>query len=333
MAKKAIKQDAYLCLSAMLRAREPRLLNDDRAQRMLDAPSFEEAAKILADCGYEDMSQMSAKEVEDALAKHRNEVFAEMAQLAPDKSIVDVFRMKYDYHNAKTIIKAEAMGTDSERLLSGSGRVSPEAFLSAYGEGRFGDLPSVLGHATEEAKGVLARTANPQLADFVLDSAYFAEMKEIARESGNSFLERYAEVLIDSTNLKSAVRTLRMHKDADFLQSVLLSGGTVSDSRIAAAGDREALAGLFQNSKLAEAAALGADAAAGGRMTAFEKACDNAVTDYLKDAKLIGFGPETLVAYLAAVEGETTAVRMILTGRLAGIAPDTIRERLRDLYA
>ena len=35
------KNEAYLCLSAMLRAREPRLLNDDRAQRMLEAPSFE----------------------------------------------------------------------------------------------------------------------------------------------------------------------------------------------------------------------------------------------------------------------------------------------------
>ena len=68
-------------------------------------------------------------------------------------------------------------------------------------------------------------------------------------------------------------------------------------------------------------------------MTAFELACDNAVTDFLKDAKLVGFGPETLVAYLAATEGEITAVRMILTGRLAGIEPDTIRERLRDLYA
>ena len=39
------------------------------------------------------------------------------------------------------------------------------------------------------------------------------------------------------------------------------------------------------------------------------------------------------VAYLAAVEGEITAVRMILTGKLSGIEPETIRERLRDLYA
>ena len=33
----SIKKEAYLCLSAMLRAREPRLLNNDRAQRMLEA--------------------------------------------------------------------------------------------------------------------------------------------------------------------------------------------------------------------------------------------------------------------------------------------------------
>ena len=31
-------------------------------------------------------------------------------------------------------------------------------------------------------------------------------------------------------------------------------------------------------------------------------------------------------------ENELTAVRMILTGRLAGVPADSIRERLRDLY-
>ena len=68
-------------------------------------------------------------------------------------------------------------------------------------------------------------------------------------------------------------------------------------------------------------------------MTSFELACDNAVNEYLKKAKLVSYGPEALIAYIAAVEGEITAVRMILTGRLAGIEPQVIRERLRDLYA
>lgn len=68
-------------------------------------------------------------------------------------------------------------------------------------------------------------------------------------------------------------------------------------------------------------------------MTQFELACDNAVTAYLTNARLIAFGEEPVIAYLAALEGEITTVRMILTGRLAGIAPNVIRERLRDLYA
>ena len=317
----------------MLRAREPQLLSGEKAQRMLDAPSFEEAAKLLVDCGYPDMAQSRADEIEALLAERRDAVFAEMDGIAPDEAIVRAFRVKYDYHNVKAIVKGEAMGSDPRRLLTASGRVPAEKLLAAYQENRYVELPNTLGKAMEEARTVLARTANPQMADLILDQACFGEMQDAAREAECSFLADYVRLLIDSTNLKSAVRTMRMHKDADFLQSVLLTGGTVSESRIAAAGDREALAGLFANGKLAKAAALGAEAAAGGRMTAFELACDNAVTDFLKDAKLVGFGPETLVAYLAAVEGEITAVRMILTGRLAGIAPETIRERLRDLYA
>ena len=71
----------------------------------------------------------------------------------------------------------------------------------------------------------------------------------------------------------------------------------------------------------------------GGTLTAIERACDNAVNTYLGKAKLVSFGSEPMTAYLAAVENEITAVRMILTGRLAGVKSEAIRERLRDLYA
>ena len=326
-----MNKEAYLCLSAMLRAREPRMLTADRAGRMLEASGFEESAKLLGDCGYEDLSGLSAAGIDAALSERRAAILAELENLVPDKELVELFRLKYDYHNAKAVLKGEAMGTDPLRLMSVSGRIEPEKLKSAYDEERISDLPPVLGAAMVEAGSTLARTANPQLADFELDEAYFTEMKAIADKLENPFLSGYVRLLIDAANLKSAVRTARMHKSADFLSSVLIKGGTDVD-RVAAA-DGDGLAALFAHGPLEKAAAAGAEAIAGGSMTAFELLCDNAVNAYLRSAKLVSYGPEVVAAYIAAVENEITAVRMILTGSLAGVNADTIRERLRDLYA
>ena len=39
-----------------------------------------------------------------------------------------------------------------------------------------------------------------------------------------------------------------------------------------------------------------------------------------------------MVGYLYARENEFTAIRTILSGRMAGLDADTIRERLREAY-
>ena len=334
MSNKKCVREKYLYLSAMLRAREAKMLTREKAERMIDTASFDEAAKMLADCGYEDYSGMNAKQVDNALAERRAEIFAELARMSPNPETVEVFRMKYDYHNAKTLIKAEAAALEREDLLSSSGRVPVQTLIKSFTEEKFTGVPPVLADAIVQAKSVLARTANPQLADFALDKAYFTELLKAARELDSDFLTGYARILIDSANLRSAVRTMRMGKDLDFLKLALVPGGGIDAGRIAASSSSgETLAALFTNTLLAEAAALGAEAAKGSRMTDFELACDNAVTAYLTRARLVAFGEAPVIAYLAAVEGEITAVRMILTGFLAGIAPDTIRERLREFYA
>ena len=327
------KKEAYLYISAVLRAREPRMLSREKAERLLDAPSFADCAKTLSDSGYEDMSQMNAAGIDAALSRRRAAVFRELAGLLPDAALIDVFRVRYDYHNAKTVLKAEAVGSDPLPLMSASGRIPAEAMLNAYREERGVDLPGRLAEAMKAGKELLARTANPQLADFLLDKAYFAELQDLADKLGSDFIRRYVATLADSTNLRSAVRTLRMGKNADFLREALVPGGTVSEERLLASASGDAIASLYGAGELADAASLGAAAAEGGSLTAFELACDNAVSGMLSDAKLVSYGEEPVVAYLAAVESEITAVRMILTGRLAGIDPQTIRERLRDLYA
>ena len=67
-------------------------------------------------------------------------MFSEVEALAPKDGIVSLFRMRYDYHNAKTIVKAEAMGKDPSGLLLGGGRV--DAIYQPYidGEVELADL-------------------------------------------------------------------------------------------------------------------------------------------------------------------------------------------------
>ena len=91
---------------------------------------------------------------------------------------------------------------------------------------------------------------------------------------------------------------------------------------------------LLSFGPLSQAAELGAALSAprSGSLTAFERACDNGVTAYVSAARRISFGEQTVIGYLYARECELTAIRIIASGRLAGLDGDTIRERLRDAY-
>ena len=193
-------------------------------------------------------------------------------------------------------------------------------------------LPSILQSAIGEAREVLNTTGDPQLADFALDRAYFQDMYHIAQESGSAFLEGYVRIQIDSANLRSVVRTLRMGKSMEFLRGVLFEGGNIDTSRIlntAAGGNLEE---LYAISPLKEAAEAGSAALNGGRLTRFEKLCDDAVLNYVAGAKYVAFGEAPVIGYLAAKENELTSVRIIMSGRMAGLDADTIRERLRESY-
>lgn len=331
MAKTIVDTD-YLFLSARIKAMECGLLSRERMERMLEAPTVEDAAKVLQECGYAEMPQVGVQVLEQALAEQRQKTFDELYSAVPDHNIIDVFKVKYDYHNAKTILKAEAKGVDPVPLLVDTGRVPAAQLLEGVRSSDLRGMPSILQSAVVEAREVLGTTGDPQLADFVLDRAYFEDMSHIAQESGSAFLEGYVRINIDSANLRSVVRTLRMGKSMEFLRGVLFQGGNIDVNRIlntAAGGNLE---DLYAVSPLREAAAAGSAALNGGGLTRFEKLCDDAVLAYVAGAKYVAFGEAPVIGYLAAKENEFTAVRIIMNGRMAGLDADIIRERLRDSY-
>lgn len=334
MSNKKVNNNDYLFLSAFIRAREAKMPAQETFERMLDAPDFAECARICTEFGYPDMSGMDMNEVNAELSGRFVQLLAELERAVPEKCITDAFRVKYDYHNAKVMIKARAADVDGERILSSAGRVSPEKIMDAFNEDDYSGLPEDLAAAMEQGRSILARTGNPQLCDVFLDKAYFAELHRLAQQESSGFLNGYARLLTDSANLRTFVRCARMGKDAEFLKGVLIDGGSVDTAGLVAARrENEGPAELYSGTDLAGCAAAGELVISSGSMTEFELLCDNAVTGYLSDAKMSSFGPQPVIAYLAAAEQEVMNLRMILLGRLAGSPPDTIRERLRETYA
>lgn len=322
----------YLYATARIRSLEQGLLTRERMEAMLGARSTEDALKVLAECGYGELSVGAPADIEAALAARRLEVYQLAENLAADKELLNVLRIKYDFHNIKALVKGEEARTAS--LLIDAGTVPAEELKRILREGELYKLPGRVGAAVEEARDVLARTKDPQLADFILDKAAFARMAEAAKVSGSDFIMGYVAFLADGYNLRAFIRSRRMEKSAEFFARAAVEGGSVSPEALGAAlEDGAATAeGLFWGTPLSYAAALGDAALQEGGLTRFEKACDDAVTEYLKKAKYIPFGEEPLFAFVAAKENEFTAVRTILSGRLANLCADTIRERLRESY-
>ena len=138
----------------MLAARETKMLSAERMERMIDAPTNEEAAKILEECGYGDLSGLSAKEAGAALEAHIAALFDEVEGMVPEGQLVQLFRLKYDYHNAKALIKAQAMGTDCGAILSQRGTVPPQKLHAAFYEEDYRDIPPVLAQAMVSAAAI-----------------------------------------------------------------------------------------------------------------------------------------------------------------------------------
>lgn len=333
MAKK-IKDTDYLVISARVKAMETGLLSRERMEQILEAKSDEEAAKILQECGYPELDAADPEAMDAALSAAREETLSDVMDGAPEPRYIELFKLKYDYHNVKALLKAEAMGTSADRMLMDMGRVPAAVLKEAVRTGEPDELPPMLASAVAEAREILDTTRDPQLSDIALDRWTYADMAALAEDTNSDFLRGYVAVQIDAANLRALVRTVRMGKSPEFLRGVLIEGGEIPTDGILtlSANHGSGMSEVYGPTRFAAAAEAGAEALRGGPLTKFEKLCDDAVGDYLAGAQYVPFGEAPLVGYLAARETEYTNLRILLMGRGAGLPADVIRSRLRAGY-
>ena len=105
-----IRDTDYLTISARVRAMENRLVTRERMERMVEARSDDEAVKVLAECGYEELPALTNRGLDELLSAARAALYRELGGAVPDKRLVELFQMKYDYHNAKALVRGPRWG-------------------------------------------------------------------------------------------------------------------------------------------------------------------------------------------------------------------------------
>ena len=90
----------YLALSARVRAMENRLLTQERLDRMIDARDPAEAAKVLAECGYGELAELTGDGLEELLNQAQDQLARDLSSYPQAAAILPVFQCAADYHNA-----------------------------------------------------------------------------------------------------------------------------------------------------------------------------------------------------------------------------------------
>jgi len=326
----------FVFACARVRGAEKNLLGKDKLGIMVEAKTMEDALKVLSEAQYGNEGEViQPAQYERLLGQETTKLYDFMKEIAPGEGVFKIFSYPFDYHNIKALLKAEALGTDAKALLMSGGTIEPAAMAILVKERSYMSMTAHMKAAIEESIDTHARTKDPQCIDLICDRECYKDIVEAAKASGNKFVMGYVKLLIDTINLKTFVRARKMGQPWSFFGNVFIQGGTITEKTFVA-GYEEAItqfAGRLEGTALHHAAEDGLAAMKEtGSFTGIERLCDDAIMNYIKDAKYISFGIEPLVAYTAAKQAEIKSVRIVLAGKAAGIAPNLIRERLRETY-
>lgn len=331
-----VKETEYIYATARVRGVEKNLLTKGKIEKMLDAKTLPDAIKVLKECEYgEAGGDLPETAFEELLTGEQRKTSDFIKKIAPQGEMFDVFLYPYDYHNIKALLKAEFLETSADELLIDAGTIPSAKLKVVVRERNDTALTEFMRRGLHEAIDIFGRTNDPQMIDLILDQACFMDMRRTAEASGSAFLAGYVQTLIDMVNLKSFVRIRKMGKSWDFFAKVFIEGGNIAqklfvnsfDEPLEQFADRVAYLGFDQMLR-ASAEKLKQT----GKFTELERQCDNKLIEYVKPAKYISFGPEPLVGYMVAKDNEIKTARIILSGKLAQLQTDKIRERLRETY-
>lgn len=318
----------YTYAVARIRALEVSLLTNAVIEQLLACKSADQALQLLVEKGWGDLTA-GTLDADEVLNKEEKKMWQTIREVAPDMHVFDVLSLPKLYHNLKAAIKEVCTEVENKNIFYDDCEIPGEEMFALVQNKEFDKLPGKMSATAREAFDTLLHTRDGQLCDLIIDRATLEAMLEAGKKSGEKIIEEYAQTAVAIADIKIAVRSQKTGKNAEFMKKAMVNCSEINVDQLTQA----ALAGAEEIAQYLEGTSYreGADAL---RISpsAFERWCDNKMTDSMRSQKYESFSVGPLLAYLLARQNEIKTVRIILTGKQNEFPDEAIRERIREMY-
>ena len=316
----------FLYQNAQIKSRESKLLTPQGVQRLLDASDVREASKALAELGFG-----SDGENFDAVFKRAEEENIALLKEMNEGGALDAFIVESDYINLKILLKAYISGTKAETFAP-DGLYPVEVLKNAIDTAEVEALPKRMQEIILKTQEALASGGlGGHELDIEVDKTQYAHQLELCKKSGKVAKE-YFEKRIDYLNISSFERARRLGLDQSFFEQGFIEGGAIALSTLESVWEShgEELCLHFKETPYFEDIKTLDE---GGKLVVFEAKSDDALLKLWKDQKDDLYSIAPVVAFYMSKKTELKIAKLIVAGVKNRVAPQIIKERMRELYA
>lgn len=332
-----MSRDNYIYASAKVRSLESYLPTEADLTRVIDAKNPDIAFKAFNSLDYAgELLDLEAKDYRTAMDRKMSRLKKVLERIVPEDTLRRLLFLERDYYNIKILFKEKVSGTEFEAHLETSPGLIPVGELRRYIIDELdADIDPVIKQDINVLKNLIGEDADPETIENLVDQALNRENFALAKKLGNPFVTKLYQLLADKNNINRYLRARNIGKPKTWFAERVSSYGQVSASQYLdnyeAADDTEFVSRWAAN--------LGSTMAPyveeylkDKEIWHIELGMNNVIMEHLKGAKIMGYGPEVIVAYYFAKKFAVKNLATIMALKFGEVEPSEIRKHLVNSY-
>ncbi len=326
----------YAQLDTTIRVKESSLLAKEDYDALLRANSLEDVFTSLRKTNYHVPDDiLETRDYEAFLTRDLREMYSELYEAAPVAEVVDIFALRYSYHNLKVLFKEWYTEKDFSSMYIRIGRFSIESLRNLMQTGEGNQFPEIMKEGVQKTRDYYEEYQDLDAISILLDQAYLAHLRVIADACEDQTEASTIKMIIDLENLSTVVRGMKQGRSRGFLQAVLSDDGSFEETELVdLAGTKDFNRVIDRFASLPFGGLLNDKVNQNDPVDVVKlnKKIKQIEADEIRQAAYVPFGPMPVLAYIYFKENEVSNLRLILNAKEYELDQEIVEERMRPIY-